>query len=193
MLVPFWAEGTVFRGSDNPKEERMNRLTTRRVALVLSLAALAAAGCGSSSKSKSAPKPATTPAAPATQSTPAATPTTANGGYAQQIDAALAPLLKAIQGARQNPLSANSWDQVANTAGPAAGQVGAIQPPASVASLHHQLIALLGKIAEDAGAARDAINHKDAAAEKAAGQKVAQDGRQLSALAAKFKAAGYPI
>ena len=166
----------------------MIRLRGRHAAVVLGTAALVAAGCGSSSKSKSQPQPATTPA---TQSAPAGT--TAHGGYSQQIDAALAPLLKAIQGARQNPLSAAAWDQVAKTAGPAAGQVGSIQPPASVASLQHELIALLGKIAGDAGAARDAINSKDAAAEKAAGQKVAQDGRELSALAAKFKAAGYQI
>ena len=167
----------------------MIKLRRGHAALFLSAAALVAAGCGSSSKSQTS-APASTPATP---STPSTTSTTAAGGYAKQVDSVLAPLLTAIQGAKSSPLSANSWDGVAKAAGPAKTKVEAITPPPSVASLQTQLVSLLGRIETDSAAARDAINNHDAAAQKAAGQKVATDGHELSALAQKFKAAGYPI
>ena len=166
----------------------MMRLRGLHAAAFVSAAALVAAGCGSSSKSKTS----AATSAP-TASTPSTAATTVTGGYTRQVDTALAPLLTAIQGAKANPLSATSWDQVSKASGPAKTTIGAITPPASVASLHTQLVSLLGRIETDAASARDAINNKDAAAERAAGQAVAQDGRELSALAQKFKAAGYPI
>ena len=163
----------------------------RGPAVVLSAAALVAAGCGSSSKSNTPPKPAGTAA---TSSKPATGgSTTASGGYTRQVDTAVAPLISAIQGARNNPLSASAWDQVSKTAGPAKDQVSALKPPAAVASLQSQLVALLGKVQTDAASARDAIKNKDAAGERTAGAKVAQDGQELTSLASRFKAAGYPI
>ena len=93
----------------------------RGPAVVLSAAALVAAGCGSSSKSNTPPKPAGTAA---TSSKPATSgSSTASGGYTRQVDTAVAPLISAIQGARNNPLSASAWDQVSKTAGPAKDQV----------------------------------------------------------------------
>jgi hypothetical protein len=172
----------------------MIRLRGRHAAMVLGVAALTAAGCGSSSKSKSVAKPPTTPATPSTPTTSSTSTTPiASGGYTKQVDTAVAPLITAIQGARTSPLSASAWDQVAKTAGPAKTKIGVLKPPAAVANLQTQLVTLLGRIETDAGSARDAITKHDAAAQKAAGQKVAQDGHDLTALAAKFKAAGFPI
>ena len=171
----------------------MTRLRGRLTALVLSVAAVAAAGCGSSSKSNSAAKPATTPAAPQAPSTPGTTSTTAANGYTRQVDTAVAPLISAIAGAKANPLHADAWDQVSKAAGPAKAKVAALKPPAAVAQLQPQLVALLGRIETDAASARDAIAKHDSAAQHTAGQKVAEDGKELTALAGKFKAAGYPI
>ncbi len=61
----------------------MNRLRTRHIAVVLSIAAVAAAGCGSSSSKSKPAAAATTPLTPSTTGTT----TTPAGGFTAQLNA----------------------------------------------------------------------------------------------------------
>jgi hypothetical protein len=155
------------------------------------------AGCGSSSTSTPAAKaPASTPATPNTAST-APTPSgppLSKAAYGDKVRREVdADALPALRTWSKDPTNLGLVTAAAASIVRTRAKIAALTPPASIATLHEELLSSLQRESADFRALATALSHHDSAAERAAGQRISQDGQEQTTLSQKAKAAGVNI
>lgn len=172
---------------------------TSGAAVTAAVLALAVAGCGGSSK-KSTTSTKSTASVPTTTS-PASTSTGTNSSNAltkAQYEAKLGPLLNdrvvpALRGALANGGARNpqALQKAVNALNEGHNAMASINPPAKIANVNQQAVAVLAALSSDLSKMRSALLAKNKGAYVSAAKSAVQDALKMQNVGNQLTAHGY--